>query len=221
MLALMEDVLARARRIRHRSLTARLDQLTKNCGKARTLRHVGRSVHAGEIFDDGPAVEPARRKPPRSALSFGSGLSIPIDRLRQFTQDIVPLLPAHHLGHVPMRAVGVGDVGFRSTIAKRRQALCRSAPAALVSDRGATKARCTVRILPTVGRRTERRRHASVREAIYSLAVLVLFVAAAILARFEWLELMIPGAVLTWYGLVAPAPQKRVAVQKLHRSDLH
>ena len=102
-------------------------------------------------------------------LSFASGLSISIDRRRQFTQDIVPLLPAHHLGHLPVRAVGIGAVGFRSTIAKRRQALYRSAPAALVSDRGATKARCTLRILPTVGRRTERRRHGSVREAIYPL----------------------------------------------------
>jgi hypothetical protein len=52
-------------------------------------------------------------------------------------------------------------------------------------------------------------------------AVLVLFVAASILARFEWLKLIIPGAVLTWYGLAAPAPQKRVAVQKPDRSDLH
>jgi hypothetical protein len=61
----------------------------------------------------------------------------------------------------------------------------------------------------------------SAKRFILWTAVLVLFVAAAILARFEWLELIIPGAVLTWYGLVAPTPRKRVAVQKLHRSDLH
>ena len=63
--------------------------------------------------------------------------------------------------------------------------------------------------------------HPSAKRFILWTAVLVLFVAAAILARFEWLELMIPGAVLTWYGLVAPAPQKRVVVKKLHPTDLH
>jgi hypothetical protein len=52
-------------------------------------------------------------------------------------------------------------------------------------------------------------------------AVLVLFLAAAILAGFEWLELIIPGAVLTWYGLVASAPRKRIGVQKLYRGGLN
>jgi len=33
---------------------------------------------------------------------------------------------------------------------------------------------------------------------------LVLFLAVAIYNRFDWLGLMIPGAILIWYGVVGP-----------------
>ena len=40
---------------------------------------------------------------------------------------------------------------------------------------------------------------------------LVLFLTVTILTRFQWQILVIPGAILVWYGLVAPAPRRRNA----------
>jgi hypothetical protein len=43
---------------------------------------------------------------------------------------------------------------------------------------------------------------------------LVLFLAFASYGRLQWLSLIIPGAVLTWYGLVAAGTRARNAGAK-------
>jgi len=39
-----------------------------------------------------------------------------------------------------------------------------------------------------------------------STAALILFLAAAMYLRWDWLALIVPGAILVWIGLVMPAP---------------
>jgi hypothetical protein len=51
-------------------------------------------------------------------------------------------------------------------------------------------------------------------------ATLMVFLSVAIVSRFQWQVLVIPGAILVWYGLVAPAPRARIALHKPRRSDL-
>jgi len=63
--------------------------------------------------------------------------------------------------------------------------------------------------------------HSHSRRFILCTAALVLFLTMAILLRLQWLELIIPGALMTWYGLVASAPQKRIAPQKPDPGGLH
>ena len=51
--------------------------------------------------------------------------------------------------------------------------------------------------------------------------VLILFLAVAIYFQFQWLSLLIPGAVLMWYGLLKESPTARIPLQKLNRTGLH
>jgi hypothetical protein len=62
--------------------------------------------------------------------------------------------------------------------------------------------------------------HTPTKKLVWTVA-LVLFLTFAVLARLQWLGLLVPGAVLVWYGLVARAPQRRIALQKPGRSGLH
>jgi hypothetical protein len=50
---------------------------------------------------------------------------------------------------------------------------------------------------------------------------LVLFLAFAIYGRLQWLSLVIPGALLVWYGLVSSGTERGIAVRKQGRSGLH
>jgi hypothetical protein len=50
-------------------------------------------------------------------------------------------------------------------------------------------------------------------------AILILFLAFEIYARYPWLSLVIPGTILMWYGLLAE-PGK-IAVRKHTGSDLN
>lgn len=50
---------------------------------------------------------------------------------------------------------------------------------------------------------------------------LVLFLGCAIYGRLQWLSLVIPGAVLVWYGLVSAGTGRAIAVRKQGRSGLH
>jgi hypothetical protein len=50
---------------------------------------------------------------------------------------------------------------------------------------------------------------------------LALFLALAIYDKLQWLSLVIPGAVLVWYGLVTSGTERGIAVRKQGRSDLH
>ncbi len=59
------------------------------------------------------------------------------------------------------------------------------------------------------------------KKSIAWTVVLILLVAFAIYARFQWRSLLIPGALLMWYGLLQPAPRSRIALQKLSRRGLH
>ena len=59
------------------------------------------------------------------------------------------------------------------------------------------------------------------QKSIAWTVLLILFLVFAICARLQWLSLLIPGALLMWYGLVKPAPRSRIALQKLHRGGLH
>ena len=47
-----------------------------------------------------------------------------------------------------------------------------------------------------------------------STAALIVFLAAAVYLRWQWLGLIVPGAVLTWIGLVMPAPSPKVTSSK-------
>jgi len=59
------------------------------------------------------------------------------------------------------------------------------------------------------------------KKSIAWTVLLMLFLGFAIYARFQWLSLLIPGALLMWYGLVTPVPRSRIALQKLNRGGLH
>jgi hypothetical protein len=50
---------------------------------------------------------------------------------------------------------------------------------------------------------------------------LALFLAFAIYGKLQWLSLVIPGAVLVWYGLVSSGTGRGIAVRKQGRSGLH
>jgi len=50
---------------------------------------------------------------------------------------------------------------------------------------------------------------------------LVPFLAFAIYGRLQWLSLVIPGAVLVWYGMVSSGTGRAIAVRKQGRSGLH
>jgi len=49
--------------------------------------------------------------------------------------------------------------------------------------------------------------------------ILVLEIAVAI--RFEWLGLLIPGAILMWYGIVAQAPTDKSDPRNVARGGLN
>jgi hypothetical protein len=51
-------------------------------------------------------------------------------------------------------------------------------------------------------------------------AALILFIAIAVLAQLQWQILIIPGAVLMWYGLVAP-PRRRIDLHKSGQTGLN
>ena len=59
------------------------------------------------------------------------------------------------------------------------------------------------------------------KKSIAWTMVLVLFLVAAIYIRFQWLSLLIPGAVLMWYGLVKTGSSPGIDLQKLNRTGLH
>jgi hypothetical protein len=58
------------------------------------------------------------------------------------------------------------------------------------------------------------------KNTVFTVA-LVLFLAFAIYGKLQWLSLVIPGAVLVWYGLVSSGTEQVIAVRKQGRSGLH
>jgi len=50
---------------------------------------------------------------------------------------------------------------------------------------------------------------------------LVLLVAIAVVFRFDWLGLLIPGMILMWYGVVARTPDDKNALRNRSRSGLN
>jgi hypothetical protein len=44
------------------------------------------------------------------------------------------------------------------------------------------------------------------KRALAGTAALILVLEIAVAIRFEWLGLLIPGAILMWYGMVAESP---------------
>ena len=48
--------------------------------------------------------------------------------------------------------------------------------------------------------------HSYSKRTMASTAALILFLAAAMYLRWDWLALIVPGAILVWIGLVMPAP---------------
>jgi len=58
------------------------------------------------------------------------------------------------------------------------------------------------------------------KNMVWTLA-LVLFLALVIYGKFHWLSLLVPGALLVWYGLVMPVPGQRIAVRKPGRTGLN
>jgi hypothetical protein len=51
-------------------------------------------------------------------------------------------------------------------------------------------------------------------------AALILFLATGAYAQWQWMSLIVPGAILVWIGLVMPAPARRIALQKRVRNGL-
>jgi len=62
--------------------------------------------------------------------------------------------------------------------------------------------------------------HPRTRSIAWTLG-LVLLVAIAVVFRFDWLGLLIPGTILMWYGLVAAAPGHKNARRNRSRSGLN
>lgn len=58
------------------------------------------------------------------------------------------------------------------------------------------------------------------KNTVWTVALL-LFLAFAIYGKLQWLSLVIPGAVLVWYGLVTSGTERGIAVRKQSRSGLH
>lgn len=50
---------------------------------------------------------------------------------------------------------------------------------------------------------------------------LVVFLGVPIYGRLRWLSLVIPGALLVWYGLIASDRAQRIETRKSIRSGLH
>lgn len=48
--------------------------------------------------------------------------------------------------------------------------------------------------------------HSHSKRLMASTAALILFLAAAVYLHWQWLALIVPGAILTWIGLVIPTP---------------
>jgi hypothetical protein len=49
---------------------------------------------------------------------------------------------------------------------------------------------------------------------IISTAALILFLAAAVYLHWQWLGLIVPGAILTWIGLVMPPASPGITSSK-------
>ena len=58
------------------------------------------------------------------------------------------------------------------------------------------------------------------KNTVWTVA-LVLFLAFSIYGKLQWLSLVIPGAVLVWYGMVSSGTGRAIAVRKQGRSGLH
>jgi hypothetical protein len=54
-----------------------------------------------------------------------------------------------------------------------------------------------------------------------STAALVFFLTAAVYLHWQWLSLIVPGAILVWVGLVMPTPRPRIGIQKNIRGGLN
>jgi hypothetical protein len=63
--------------------------------------------------------------------------------------------------------------------------------------------------------------HSHSKRQIASTAILIPFLAAAVYLHWQWLALLVPGAILVWIGLVMPGPRKRIGMQKNIRSGLN
>lgn len=48
-----------------------------------------------------------------------------------------------------------------------------------------------------------------------STAALILFLAAAVYLHWQWLALIVPGAILLWVGLVLPAQPQMTSTKKI------
>lgn len=55
-------------------------------------------------------------------------------------------------------------------------------------------------------RAVENDMYSHAKRLILSTAALILFLAAAVYLRWQWLALIVPGAILVWIGFVMPAP---------------
>ena len=56
--------------------------------------------------------------------------------------------------------------------------------------------------------------HSQSKRLIASTAALILFLAAAVYLHWQWLALIVPGAILVWIGLVLPVPSPGMASTK-------
>ena len=52
------------------------------------------------------------------------------------------------------------------------------------------------------------------KRMMVSTAGLILFLAAAVYLQWQWLGLIVPGAILTWIGLVLPPPSRDIPSSK-------
>jgi hypothetical protein len=57
--------------------------------------------------------------------------------------------------------------------------------------------------------------------ALASTAALLIFLAVLVYNQFDWLGLMIPGAILMWYGFVGATLLEKTGARNRKRSSLN
>jgi hypothetical protein len=61
----------------------------------------------------------------------------------------------------------------------------------------------------------EQAMHSHSKRLIASTAALILFLGAAVYLHWQWLALIVPGAILVWIGLVLPARPHMTSTKKI------